>query len=180
MACTTPQHDLSDLPDEALWQAYVDGADEAFAQVRRRYQQDLFRYLVLSLSSTALAARELGRVLAGAAAFRRPPQGFDSLKGWLFAIATQGASPAHAGHEEGLLDSMKELARTESGTRHERVLLALRDLRRADRQPFLLVTVAGLSFAEAARACRFSVERTRRAVARAYRQLTGAEVFVGE
>ena len=180
MTWSKPETDLSHLPDEALWQAHVAGLDAAFSEVRRRYQDKLLRYLVLSLGDVHAAAQQLGRVLRAASDYREPLHGFDSLKGWLFAVATQGATPANAGHEEGFLDFLSEFRQGEPHSRQERILRALRDLRREHRQPFLLVTVAGLSLPEAAKACRFTVERTRGALARAYQQLAGSVVFAEE
>ena len=168
---------LRTQPDDALWRAYVEGDDDAFAEVRRRYQPLLFRYLALSLSDLRQAAQHLGRVLTLVAAWRRPHEGFDSLKGWLLAIATQQVVPTHHREDPGLFDFLSDLRRSEPHDAEARARCALADMRREERQPLLLIVVGGLGLSEAARACRFRPERTARLVERAARELARSGVF---
>lgn len=178
---TSGTHDhLRDLSDESLWKAYVDGHDEAFAEVRRRYQGLLFRYLALSLNDVRAAAQQLGTVLCMAAAWRKPYEGFDSLKGWLLAVATQQVVPAHWREDHGLTEFLTDLKRREPVSAAEQIRHALADMKREERQPFLLVVAGGLSIAEAAKACRFTPDHTVRLIARACREFARSGVFSKE
>jgi len=169
-----------DLPDQALWDCYAGGQDEAFAEVRRRYQGELFRYLQLSLGEVGAAAAQLGRALGLARNHRGPHEGFDSLRGWLLAVATQACVPAHIPQDDGLAAWLSDLRRPKAGSEDELLREALRDIRHEVKQPFLLVVVMGLAVEEAAKACRFSVRRTERCVLRACRELAALRVFKGD
>jgi DNA-directed RNA polymerase specialized sigma24 family protein len=162
------------LSDEALWEEYVDGSGEAFDEIRERYQNSIFQYLLLSGTDLRTAAEALGQILCQAATYRRHFEGFPSLKSWLFAIATQQAVPAHVPEQEGLIDFISELRHGEPSNREEKLRRALRDVRRDVRQPFLLVAAFGLDIAEAARACRFRPETTVKKVERGYREVAAA------
>jgi len=159
------------LSDEALWQAYVGGDDDAFAEVRRRYEGPLYWYLLLSLSSPRRAAEGLVKVMELAAAWRQPHDGFDSLKGWLYSIATQSVAFRRAGDEFGLSQFFEDLKMQPPRSRREKVIRALADLNRELRQPLLLVAVVGLSISEAARACNYTEQRTIACIERACRLL---------
>ena len=174
MESTRNNQHLEKLSDEELWSAYVAGSCEAFSEVRRRHQDALFRYLVLSLSDVGAAAVALARVLGLAAAYRKPYEGFDSLKVWLFAIATQQAASPQTREEQGLTQFISELRRPDANGRQEMLMRALADMQRDIKQPFLLVTGAWLSVSEAAKACCYTVERTRRCVERAYKEISAS------
>jgi DNA-directed RNA polymerase specialized sigma24 family protein len=165
---------LDTLSDDALWAAYVSGRDEALDEVIRRHGPELLRYLHLSLGDPARALEELGRSVCRAAAWRRPYEGFDSLRGWLLAVATQVSTPAAASHEEGLKEMLDDLRRGEPGTDQEALRRAVCDLRRDLRQPFLLTVVLGLSAAEATKACRATPAMVARNAARACRALAAS------
>ena len=168
---------LGQLSDEELWQAYVGGDDAAFAEVRRRYEGSLYWYLVLSLSSPRRAAEGLVKVMGLAAAYRLPHSGFDSLKGWLYAIATQTVVPARAGEEFGLTDLLEDLKRQPAQSKREEALRALGDLKGDLRQPLLLVTVADLSIRETTKACNCTREQTADRIEKACRVLMRSEHF---
>lgn len=169
-----PDAQHQSLSDEALWAEYVDGSDAAFDEVRRRYQEPLFRYLLLSGTELRTASQALGQILCHASLHRRRLEGFDSLKGWLFAIATQQAVPAHVPEQEGLMDFISQMKRGEPTSPEDNLRRALFDVRRDLRQPFLLVAVFGLSIAQAARACRFPPDQTAHKLKRAYREISAA------
>jgi DNA-directed RNA polymerase specialized sigma24 family protein len=159
-----PEASLQHLSDEALWLSHAAGGDAAFPEVRRRHEGALFRYLQLSLGDVRAAAETLGKVLRLARAYRRPYDGFDSLRGWLFAVATQAAVPAHVPQEEGLSQMVADLKRPRPKAVEDALKRALADMHREVKQPFLLVMVMGLPLAEAARACRFPVHQAARRV----------------
>ena len=165
------------MTDEGLWDAYVAGADAALEPLVDRYNGELFWYLLLSTGRQRSAAQHLFRTWDLVARWRRPFEGFGSFKGWLYAVATQSAVPA--GHPEalGLTELMEDIGRGEPVGRSGEVFFRIADMRRHLRQPFLLVTVAGLSMAEAAKACNFSETDSARRVEAAYRRLAGARLF---
>ena len=171
MEAAGPEASLQHLSDEALWLSHAAGGDEAFSEVRRRHEGALFRYLQLSLGDVRAAAETLGQVLRLARAHRRPCEGFDSLRGWLFAVATQAAVPAHVPQQEGLSQMVADLKRPPPRAVEDALRRALADMQREVKQPFLLVMVMGLPLAEAARACRFPVHQAARRVLRACGEL---------
>jgi DNA-directed RNA polymerase specialized sigma24 family protein len=132
---------------------------------------------LLSTGRQHPAAQHLFRTWDLVARWRRPYTGFDSFRGWLYAVATQTAVPA--GHPEGLglTELMDDIARGQPVGRSAEVVFRIADMRRHVRQPFLLVTVAGLSIADAAKACNFTEPNTVRRVEAAYRRLAGARLF---
>ena len=177
MTADQPATDLGPLSDEELWGAFVGGDDAALAALVERYNAELFWYLLLSTGRQHPAAQHLFRTWDLVARWRRPYTGFDSFRGWLYAVATQTAVPA--GHPEGLglTELMDDIARGQPVGRSAEVVFRIADMRRHVRQPFLLVTVAGLSIAEAAKACNFTEPNTVRRVEAAYRRLAGARLF---
>ena len=172
-----PHNPVRDLADDALWLAYVEGRDEALNEVRRRYEADLMRYLQLSLQDAKAALQQLAHVLALVVRHRASFDGFDSLRGWLLAVATQTAAPAHARQDDGLMDFLNDLKRRQPVTDQEALQHALANVRHDVKQPFLLVMAMRLPLAEAAKACRSTEERTAGAVLRACRELTGLPAF---
>jgi len=177
LAAEQTDEQLQQLSDEALWQAYVKGNEAAFAEVQRRYRDLLFRYLALSLNELRPAIEQLGRLLSKVAACRRPYEGFDSLRGWLLAVATQQVVPAHHREDPGFSEFFSDLRRAQPADKEALVRRALADLRREERQPLLLTAVCGLSVAEAAKACRFTPQRTMALIQRAYREMIRSGVF---
>jgi len=163
--------------DEELWGAFVEGDDGALEALVDRYNGELFWYLLLSTGRQRSAAQHLFRVWDLVARYRKPHAGFGSFRAWLYAVATQNAVPA--GHPEGLglTELLDDLGRGAPTSRTAEVFFRIADMRRHLRQPFLLVTVAGLSPADAARACNFTEERTVRYVAAAYRRLAASRLF---
>lgn len=159
------------LDDDQLWAEYVDGSDGAFTEIRNRYQEPIWRYLLLSGQDQRGAAQALGQILCHMATHRRHMEGFSSVREWIFAIATQQVVPAHVPEEDGLMDFVAELKQGEPETRAERMRRAIGDMQRRIRQPFLLFTVFGLSIPEAARACRFPEEKTAQHIELAYRRM---------
>ena len=166
-----PTGELEHLSDDELWLSYIGGADGAFAEVRRRYEGELYWYLVLSLASPRRAAEQLAKVLGLAAAYRFPHEGFDSLKGWLYAIATQTAAHTGESEEPGLVDMVRESQRGQLPSDRERLMYAIFDLGRRERQPLLLVTVGRLSVSEAAGACNFTTDQTVTHIRKGLREL---------
>jgi hypothetical protein len=177
MSPSPGQNVLSSVSDEELWKRYVDGSDPAFDEVRRRYEEPLYRYLFLSLHDPSLAAQHLGRILCMIAAHRTPHQDFESLREWIYAVATQQACPAHAPDSDGLTDFVNELKEPEPKGRTERMLLQVGQMRRAIRQPLLLVADVGLSVAAAARACRLTRDQIVRNVETGFRRLGASDPF---
>jgi DNA-directed RNA polymerase specialized sigma24 family protein len=165
------------MTDEELWAAYVGGDDAALEPLVDRHCGALFWYLLLSTGRQKPAAQHAFSTWDLVARWRRPHDGFESFKGWLYAVATQNAVPA--GHPEGmgLTELMEDVSRSEPTGRWGETFFRIADMHRHVRQPFLLVTVAGLSIVEAARACNFSEEMTARCVETAYRRLARTRLF---
>jgi DNA-directed RNA polymerase specialized sigma24 family protein len=160
--------------DERLWEAFVGGDDEALVVLERRYRAELFWYLLLSMGKQDAAARALRSTWALLAAFRAPHDGFGSFRAWLYAVATQNAVPATHPDAFGLGDLIDDLKRAPQTTERGRLFFYVTDMARALRQPFLLVTLAGLSVEEAAGACNFTVERTWGCLGKAYGEMARA------
>jgi DNA-directed RNA polymerase specialized sigma24 family protein len=163
--------ELQILSDEDLWKRFVDGEDAAIRLLGDRYHDEVFSYLLLSTGKQDEAARNCRSLWALLAAWRRPYEGFASFRSWLFAVVTQNAVPATHPEMLGLGDLIDDLKRGQPGSRRARVFYAVVDMTRAERQPLLLTAVAGLSVEEAAKACNFTAERTRRCLMKAYGQL---------
>jgi len=160
--------------DERLWQAFVAGEDEALAALEARYRMELFWYLLLSMGKQDEAARALRSTWSLLAAFRAPFEGFGSFRAWVYAVATQNSVPATRPESFGLGDLIDDLKRGPQTSGRGRLFYRIVDMTRVLRQPFLLVTVAGLSIEDAARACNFTVERTCRCVEKAYGSMARA------
>ena len=160
--------DPADQSDERLWGSFVDGDDGALLVLERRYRAELFWYLLLSMGKQDAAARALRSTWTLLVGFRAPFEGFGSFRSWLYAVATQNAIPATHPDTFGLTDLIDDLKRGTSTTERGRLFYHVVDTARALRQPFLLVTLAGLSVEEAAKVCNFTVERAWRAVEKAY------------
>jgi len=178
--CPLEQEPLEHLDDTELWSAYVRGNDAAFSEVCRRYRGELYWYLLLSLASPRRAAQRLAEVMGLAAAYRLPYEGFESLKGWLYAIATQSAVSTKEPEELGFADLFEGTRRRKPRTTTERAVYELADLKRQLRQPLLLVTAGGLSISEAARACNFTEEQAAKCIEKALRALSRSGPFSGK
>ncbi len=168
---------LSALTDEELWSAFVYGQDAAVTALAERYEAELNWYLVLSAGKQDKAARHQRDVWAFLAAYRRPFEGFASFCSWLYAAATQNAVPATHPEMFGLGDLLDDIKRGEAEGRRAKLFFTIADMTKAVRQPFLLVTMAGLPVEEAAKACNFTVEKTLWSVESAYRQLERSGLF---
>lgn len=155
--------------DEQLWQRFVSGDDDALGVLESRYRLELYWYLLLSTGKQDAAARALRSAWTLLAAFREPLSGFGSFRIWLYAVATQNSVPATHPEPFGLTELVDDLKRGEKTSERGRLFYRIVDMARAARQPFLLVTLAGLSVDEAASACNFTVERTWRSLEQAYR-----------
>jgi DNA-directed RNA polymerase specialized sigma24 family protein len=199
--------ELTEKSDEELWRAFVAGtsaaagspgaagnsaaadsgatgkgvavrpSDAALDVLIGRYRRPLFWYLLLSTGKQDSAAQYTRNTWALLAAYRRPFQGFESFKGWLYAVATQNWVPATHPATFGFAELLDDLKRTEETSRRAKFFFLITELAPAERQPFLLVTVAGLTVPEAAKACRFDEERAWECLARAYGRLARAELF---
>jgi len=165
------------MTDEELWHAYVGGDDEALETLVDRYNGDLFWYLLLSTGRQRPAAQHVFRTWDLVARWRRPHDGFGSFKAWLYAVATQNTVPA--GHPEGLglAELMEDMGRGGPADRRGEMFFRIADMHRHVRQPFLLASVAGLSIAEAAKACNFTEQHTARCVETAFRRLARTRLF---
>lgn len=163
--------------DEALWAAFLDGDNEALETLIRRYAKELFWYLLLSTGQRRTAGRHLIRVWNLLARWRRPYEGFETFRNWLYAVATQNCVPPTHPESLGLTELVDDLTRGGPADRRAEVFFRITDLRRHLRQPFLLVTVAGLDLPAAARACNFSQQRTAKFVEKAYRRLARLRLF---
>ncbi len=168
-----PQPDAT--TDEELWQAFVRGDDTALEKLAERYRDELFWYLLLSTGKQETAAQCVRNVWALLAAYRLPVEGFDSFRSWIYAVTTQNAVPAAHPEPFGLTELVDDMKRGKVKSRRARLFFCIRDMKRAVRQPFLLVTAAGLSLEDAARACNFTVARTVHGIEQACRHLTRAE-----
>lgn len=176
MATERPS-DVAGDSDEGLWHAFVGGDDEAVERLAERYRDDLYWYLFLSTGDQQAAAQHLLRVWELVAKYRRPLEGFDSFRHWVYAVATQNAVPATRPDTVGLGDLLDELKRSREVSQQAGVFYALRDLLRPVRQPFLLVAVAGLTIEQAARACNFREERIIKSIDQAIAQLAPLAAF---
>ncbi len=177
MSEPSPSQGLKELSDEELWERFVAGRDAAIEVLVSRYRDELCWYLLLSMGRQDAAATCLRDVWALLAAYRRPFDGFGSFKSWLYAAVTQHCVPATHPDVLGLTILLDDLGRVGRRSRRARLFYSITDMKRSIRQPFLLVTVAGLSPAEAARACNFTIERTWRSVEMAYRRLARTGLF---
>ncbi|MFP4026334.1 MAG: RNA polymerase sigma factor [Candidatus Brocadiia bacterium] len=171
---------MQNLSDEQLWSEYVDGSGEALDELRNRHEEALFRYLLLSLDDMETAARALGQVFCVAAEYQQQPDGFKSIRCWLYAIATQNVCPAFVPQQHGIMDFVDELRQKEPSNRDEKIRRALIDMQRSLRQPFLLMTIGGLNLSETARACRFPEKKTRDLISKAYQRLAKSGLFEEE
>jgi len=165
------------LRDEQLWCAYVEGDDAALAEVIRRHGGGLYWYLLSSLVNQQRALDGMMEVLELAAAHRGPHDGFASLKGWLYAIATQKVVPTHRVEEPGLDDPMRQLMMSERAPEKHRRVFALADLQPRLRQPLLLLTQVQLPLEEAARACNYTEHRLIASVEEALRILAKYDAY---
>ena len=179
MADPQPTETVPPRSDEDLWRAYVEGEDAALDGLIRRHTEDLFWYLFLSTGQQQTAGRHLMRTWDLVASYRGEFDGFDSFKSWLYAVATQNAVPANHPEDMGLTELVNEMTRGGPIDRRAEIFFRIGDLRRHLRQPFLLVTVAGLNIAEAAKACNFTRERTLKFLEKAYRRLSRSPEFRG-
>ncbi len=177
MTESSSQQELSGPTDEDLWAEFVRGRDAALDVLVQRYRTELNWYLVLSTGKQDAAARFLRNVWAQLAAYRRPFEGFESFRSWLYAATTQNSVPATHPEMFGLTDLLDDIKRAEQASRRGKLFFHIRDMAQAVRQPFLLVTVVGLSVTEAAKACNFSVERTWKCLGKAYRRLARTDLF---
>ncbi len=177
---TVETNQVTERSDEELWSDYIDGSEEAFIELRSRYRDSIFRYLLLSGIDTRDAAQMLGQIFCYMAAYRERPEGFDSIKEWIFAVTTQQALPAHVPDEQGFIGFIRELNDGQPTSQLERARRDLNDMQRDIRQPFLLVAVFGLGIEEAARACRFRPDKTAAKVELGFRRLAGSNSFIGE
>ena len=177
MAEDQPAHDLQSLSDEDLWQRFVDGEDEAVRALAARYEREMFWYLLLSTGKQDDAARSCRGIWALLTAWRSSFEGFSSFRSWLYAVVTQNAVPATHPEAFGLSDLIDDLKRGEPGSRRARIFYALVDMSRSVRQPLLLTAFAGLTVEEAAKACNFTVARTRRCLVKACARLGRQSVF---
>lgn len=88
---TNLQSDLSALPDEALLQRYVEGQKAAFAELVRRYERELYHFLVRFLGDRAAAEDTFQeaflQVHESAASFDVTRR----FRPWLFTIAANKA-----------------------------------------------------------------------------------------
>ncbi len=166
--------------DEELWASFVDGDDEALRALARRYRHELFWYLLLSTGTQQSAAEHLMNVWDILARYRRPYEGFEDFRSWLYAVATQNAVPATHPEQLGLMDLIEDLKRGQARTRRGRLFFELTDLTRPVRQPLLLVTVGGLNIDQAARACNFTRRKTEACLEKACRFLRRSGLFEGE
>ena len=171
---------LEAMADDELWSEFVKGDDAAIRVLERRYRDELYWYVLLSTGKEDRTAVHLRDAWARLAAYRKPYDGFDSFRGWLYAVVTQNAVPAAHPELFGLADLVDELKRPELKDRRARLFFHIVDMTRAERQPFLLVTLAGLSVEQAAQACNFTPRRVRDALAMAFRGLSGSDLFRGE
>jgi len=193
--------ELEDKSDEELWAAFIAGkspaagsfaaadssaggqglaaaaSDAALNALMGRYSRALYWYLLLSTGKQDVAAQCTRDTWALLSAYRRPFRGFASFKGWLYAVATQNWVPATHPAPFGFAELLDDLKRPAHASRRPKLFFLIAELTPAERQPFLLVTVAGLPVPEAARACRFDVERTWKCLARAYARLASADLF---
>jgi len=165
------------LSDEELWARFVAGEDDAFEALRSRYQDALYWYLLLSTGRQDAAMAHLRTLWATLAAWRQRFEGFDSFKAWLYAAATQNCVPATHPEPFGLGELIDDIKRGSPTSERARAFFALRDMTRQVRQPFLLVSVAGLSIQQAAKACNFTVERALAAVEQGFRMLARDGLF---
>lgn len=177
MADGRPTEQVEGPTDEQLWRAFVEGEDAALTALLERYREELYWYLLLSTGKQETAAQYLRNVWALLAGYRRPFEGFDCFKSWLYAAATQNAVPATHPEPFGLTDLLDDIKRGTQQSERAALFFCIRDMTRAVRQPFLLVTVAGLSVGEAAKACNFTVDRTLDSIEKAYRRLARTEPF---
>jgi len=166
--------------DEELWASFVDGDDEALRELARRYRDELYWYLLLSTGAQQGAAQHLMNVWDILARWRRPYEGFGSFRNWIYAVATQNSVPATHPEPLGLMDLVNDLKRGKASTRRGRLFFQLTDLTRAVRQPFLLVTLGGLSIQETAAACNFTHRKTVACLEKACRFLRRSGMFEGE
>lgn len=117
MTSDSPPHansgDLSSLPDEVLLRRYVEGHKSSFAELVRRYERELYHFLVRFLGDRAAAEDTFQeaflQVHESAATFDTTRR----FRPWLFTIAANKARdllrskhrhPAHAldAHPEGM------------------------------------------------------------------------------
>ncbi len=165
------------MTDEHLYDAFVDGDDAALEALVDRHNAALFWYLFLSTGQQRTAAQHVFRTWDMVDRWRKPHDGFGSFRAWLYAVATQNSVPA--GHPEGLglTELMEDMRRAQPSGRWGETFFRIADMHRHVRQPFLLVTVAGLTIPEAARACNFTEQTTARCVETAYRRLARTRLF---
>lgn len=163
--------------DDDLWKAFVAGNDAALGALVERHRKALYWYLLLSTGKQDAAARHTRDTWGLLAAHRRPFEGFDSFRNWLYAVATQNCVPATHPEAFGFGDLLDDLRRAPQAGRRGKLFFAIADMAPSERQPFLLVTLAGLPAEDAARACNFTIERTWRCLEKAYGRLARSDLF---
>jgi len=171
---------LRDAGDEQLWQAYAEGDAAALRKLVDRHSSGLYWYLLLSTGQMNTSVRFLAETWCLGAYWRGPLDGFGSFREWLFAVATQNLLPPTHPEAMGLNELIDDVKRADASSRWGEVFYQLMDLRRFVRQPFLLVTVAGLGIREAARVCKFTPTLTARRVQKAYDRLARSRTFRSE
>ncbi len=171
MSETSTPDNYGNRSDEAVWERFVDGEAEAIEELVRRHGDALYRYLFLSSGNQQTAAQFAARTSTLAAGYRRPIDGFACFRSWLFAVATQNCVPAVQHEEMGLLDLWHDVKRDPAKSDQADAYYAVRDLLRPVRQPLLLVAAFGFSVEEAARICRFTVDRASDAIKQGCQEL---------
>jgi len=159
------------VSDEDLWDEFVSGDAGAAEVLAERYGDELYWYLFLSMGDQQRAAQGLLRTWELACDFRRSFEPFESFRSWIYAVATQNSVPATQSDMTGLVDLLDDVRRKPVLPRRGDVFFGIRDMLRWVRQPFLLVTVAGLTVRQTAWACNFTEDKVLRALAEGCRQL---------
>jgi hypothetical protein len=171
-----PTEEFAEWDDDRLWQAYVDGEDDALYELVGRHSEGLFRYLLLATGRVRKAAQMTGEAWALVAAWRGSRQGFGSFREWLYAVATQNFVPPTQPETAGLGDVIDEFTGREAGAGLGAAVYRVVALLRHLRVPVLL-RVAQFGDEQIGRVCNFTVEKAHRCVRKGCARLASTPEF---
>jgi len=155
---------LNDLGDEALMLRYRDGSADAFALLYGRHKAPLYRYMLRSCESKAVAEELYQDVWASVIQARMRYTASAKFSTWLYSIASNRLVDHYRKQgrwEEYLVDDAQEYcalvasseqpeAQADINQQMQRLLDCLEQLPPPQRQVFLLKEEAGLSLSAVA------------------------------
>jgi RNA polymerase sigma factor (sigma-70 family) len=179
--------DPADQSDLQLWARAKAGDESAFGDLFERHASRIFNYCFRRLGSWSIADDATSRTFTTAWQRRHVVEVNDSLLPWLFTVANNvcrnlaRAARRYSDHLSTLPESLAVTdhaddvaSRVDDERRMQAVLVALRRLRRADRDVLILCDWEDLSYLETADALGIPIGTVRSRLSRARQRLRTA------